>query len=198
LIQIAKTVPAEPNRSGGQFLVLEKGIIHVARCIRLQSLHPEQHRPFIFTRRRRPQARSPHICPCYSCHSWGSGHFCRSVFFPARSPLPAASHAHNSAVQQCVAAYRQAQAAAGGPRTTGARDAAEKAFRNALPDISDHDSAADFLACILKGMILHISWTDAAGRLIAGAKTALAAFPSKPATSRLPGRPSKHPATPFQ
>lgn len=87
----------------------------------------------------------------------------------------------NFAVHRCVSAYRQAHLAAGGAnKTPGARDAAENAFRNALPDIVDRASAADFMACVIKGMTLSIFWQQEGPRLVNAAKATMAAFPLPP------------------
>jgi hypothetical protein len=84
---------------------------------------------------------------------------------------------YQSAVHRCTAAYNKAINAAGGAKAAGARDAAEAAFRRALPDITDRASAYDFIACIVKGMVLRIFFCDEGPRLIAGARASLAALP---------------------
>jgi hypothetical protein len=104
---------------------------------------------------------------------------------PGRPPIPAA--------ERCYAAYRKALEAAGGPKANGARTAAENAFRAALPDLTDRASTADFISCILKGMVLRIFWSDDGHRLICAARASLAACPRKvrQPSGRGPGRPPK-------
>jgi hypothetical protein len=109
---------------------------------------------------------------------------------------PPPTPTHNPAVQLCFSEYQKALAAAGGPKATGARDAAENAFRHALPDITDRQSVANFIACIAKGIVLRIFWQQEGPRLIFAAKAAQAGFPpeSNPmpqAFRRPPGRPRK-------
>ena len=94
--------------------------------------------------------------------------------------LPPQLHATNAAVQRCVLAYQQAMTAAGGPKAYGAIGRAEEAFRNALPDITDRASAADFIACIVKGIALHIFIRQEGPRLMSGARAIAAMLPSNP------------------
>jgi hypothetical protein len=63
------------------------------------------------------------------------------------------------------------------------------AFRDALPDITDRSSAADFIACILKGMVLRVFFDKEGPRLISGARAAGALLPGAMRTDRMPSGP---------
>jgi hypothetical protein len=99
---------------------------------------------------------------------------------PAPKPQPETppkKRSTNPAVEQCVSAYYHALAAAGGPNGHGGRDAAEAAFKRALPMLSDRASILDFIACIAHGMVLNIFWKEQGPSLVVAAKAALAAIP---------------------
>ena len=55
-----------------------------------------------------------------------------------------------------------------------ARQAANLAYRNAMPDPSTRLGARDFIACVLHGMAVEAIRDDEGARLLAGAKVALA------------------------
>ncbi|HEY3706146.1 MAG TPA: hypothetical protein VGL22_13875 [Terracidiphilus sp.] len=112
---------------------------------------------------------------------------------PAPTPSPAQSHPETSArdatptplpgnpsVRRCCAAYQKAVTAHGGSKNPGARDAGAEAYRLALPDLTGRASTADFIACIVKGMLIRVFWNDEGPRLIIAAKAALAALPPEP------------------
>jgi hypothetical protein len=99
------------------------------------------------------------------------------------APTPAASC---SALERCCAAYRRTLAAAGGPNAGGALNAAEQAYRNALPFLIDRPSIFDFIASVTHGMVLRVFWVEEGPKLLSAARTALAAIPPEP---RRLGRP---------
>lgn len=114
---------------------------------------------------------------------------------PAPPAQPSPELASNSAVQRCCSAYHEALAARGGPKVSGARDAAIEAYKNAVPFLSSRASIADFIACITHGMVLGVFWCDEGPRLILGARAALSALPLEPRpVSRPAGRPPGRPA----
>jgi hypothetical protein len=97
-----------------------------------------------------------------------------------------------AAVQRCCAAYYQAYTAAGGPKATGSRAAAEAAFKRNLPWVTDRDSIRSFVACITQGMVLGVFWRDDGTRLITAARAAFNTLPPLPrekGSSSGPGRP---------
>ncbi|HEY3704597.1 MAG TPA: hypothetical protein VGL22_06010, partial [Terracidiphilus sp.] len=99
---------------------------------------------------------------------------------PASAAIPTLDRTINAAIQRCCGAYYQALAAAGGPKTSAARDAAEEAFRRNAPWAVDRPSTAAFIACITHGMVLRVFWRDDGTRLISAARAALVAFPPPP------------------
>jgi hypothetical protein len=124
----------------------------------------------------------------------------RTVMTQPATPLdPSASTqtaelSPHAAVQRCCTAYRHAIEAGGGPKVSSARDAAQEAYKAALPFLSTRASIRGFIACIAQGMVFGIFFFDEGPKLIAAAKAALSALPPEaapmaPHSARPAGRP---------
>jgi hypothetical protein len=96
----------------------------------------------------------------------------------------------NPSVAHCCQAYNDAMQAARaqGESQYGSTQAAERAYRNAMPPLSGADNIRDFIACVAHGMLLEAIKGSDSARLLYATQIAYGAV-EKP-TPRQPGRPA--------
>jgi hypothetical protein len=87
----------------------------------------------------------------------------------------------NPAVQRCANAYNQTFSLERGKGTNGyeSQKIARASYVSLMPDVADHDSICDFIACVTFAMVHGILHEPHGPKLLAAAKVALSALRAK-------------------
>jgi len=87
----------------------------------------------------------------------------------------------NPAVQRCANAYNQTFSLERGKGTNGydSQKVARASYLSLMPDVADHDSICDFIACVTYAMVHGILHEPHGPKLLAAAKVALSALRAK-------------------
>jgi len=92
----------------------------------------------------------------------------------------------NPAVQRCANAYNQTYSLERGKGTNGynSQKVATASYLSLMPDVTDHDSICDFIACVTYAMVHGLLHEPHGPKLLAAAKVALSALRAKNKTSK--------------
>jgi hypothetical protein len=92
----------------------------------------------------------------------------------------------NPAVQRCASAYHQTYSIekSKGVEHFDAEQAAHASYISTMPDLADHDTIRDFIACVTYAMLHRIIREPHASKLLFAAKVALSAVRSRPKPSK--------------
>jgi hypothetical protein len=101
------------------------------------------------------------------------------------SPNPSA---HNAAVQRCCAARERSlqQSRAQQCEHFKAKECADEAYRDAMPDLSGYENIRDFIACITHGMICGSIHQIDGPKLLYAAQVAVCALRQEPKEPKRP------------
>jgi hypothetical protein len=93
----------------------------------------------------------------------------------------------NPAVQRCANAYNQTFSLERGKGTNGyeSQRIARASYLSLMPDVADHDSICDFIACVTYAMVHGLLHEPHGPKLLAAAKVALSALRAKNKSSKL-------------
>jgi len=102
----------------------------------------------------------------------------------ANGPIAAAS---NSAVTRCMDAWKCAYRAefAKCEDKGDACEAAEKAYRDAMPPLSGYENIRDFIACVVNAMLIGAIDDNQGTKLLYGAQVALTTLRRQPSAPKL-------------